>query len=489
MKNLLFFLAIAGLFASSVFAAEPAGKPACLPSHPAKISYPKLQWTVPLGSPYRITLKNGLRAYVAVDSQLPLVQISAYFRCGTLLDPVGKEGLCSIMSRLMRTGGTEKYQADTLDALLDLFAMKFSVAASEDVLHFTASFLADYIDTAFAVMQQMLFHPRFDAVKLGKEKQIAVEALRHRFDNPGPTLDIAYQKSMYPGSPAATLATEQSVGRIAHDDLINLHHRAITTGNCIFAIAGEFDRTAMLDRLEKLFSAAGTVSDTPFPKIAAVPVTKCLVVHKPISQVYVRLGVPLFKRPHADYYTASVSNLILGGGGFTSRLGTRVRSDAGLTYSIYSSAESNYTYPGTWYIEFFTKSESFPQAMALTLLVIDSMRAGGVSAEELSNAKKSLIGEMPSMFRSPFDIVSTYAWNEYYGRSPEHFKKYPDSIAAITRDAVKRVMSKYLDPASFTYTVVGDTAALSKYNSAGGFSLEKMGPRRTITTDSIASLP
>jgi predicted Zn-dependent peptidase len=96
---------------------------------------------------------------------------------------------------------------------------------------------------------------------------------------------------------------------------------------------------------------------------------------------------------------------------------------------------------------------------------------------------------MPSMFRSPFDIVSTYAWNEYYGRSPEHFKKYPDSIAAITREAVKRVTSKYLDPATFTYTVIGDTAALSKYRSAGVFSLEKLAPSRTVTTDSIPSLP
>ena len=456
---------------------------------PSKISFPALHWTVPLGSPCRVTLKNGLRSYVAVDSQLPLVQISAYFRCGTLSDPYGKEGLCSIMSKLMRTGGTDTYQADTLDALLDLYAIKFSVSASEDVLHFRGAFLTDFLDTAFAVMQQMLFHPRFDAAKLEKEKQIAVEAIRHRFDNPGPTLDIAYQKSMYPGSAAASIATEQSVGRITHDDLVNLHHRAITTGNCIFAIAGAFDRRAMLDRLEKLFPAVGQVSDTTFPNIAVAPVTKCLIVHKPISQVYVRLGVPLFKRPNADYYTASVSNLILGGGGFTSRLGSRVRSDAGLTYSIYSSAESNYTYPGTWYIEFFTKSESFPHAMALALQVVDSMRAGGVSAEELANAKKSLIGEMPSMFRSPFDIVSTYAWNEYYGRSPEHFKKYPDSIAAITREAVKRVMSKYLDPATFTYTVIGDTAALSKYRSAGGFSLEKLTPSRTVTTDSIPSLP
>ena len=475
------------LAASSVAAA--GRRPSPVPAHPSRIQFNKLKWTVPLGSPCRVCLENGLRAYVAVDSMLPLVQISAYFRCGTLGDPAGKEGLCALTAKLMRTGGTRDYNADTLDALIDLYAMNFSVSASEDMVQFNASFLADYLDTALFVMQQMLFLPRFDSVKLDKEKQISMETIRHRFDNPGPTLDIAYQKAMYSGSPAARLPTEKSVGRIGRNDCSDLHRRVITTGNCIFAIAGAFNRAAMLERLQKLFPSSGAAGGTTFPEIAAAPAVKCLVVHKPISQVYVRFGVPLFKRPHADYYAASVANLILGGGGFSSRLGTRVRSDAGLTYSIYSSAESNYTYPGTWYIEFFTKNESFPQAMSLALKVIDSLRAHGPGAEELANAKASLIDEMPSMFRSPFDIASTYAWNEYYGRSPEHYSKYPDSIRAITGEAVKKVAVKYLDPSLFSCTIVGDTAALSRYGTADGFSFKKLSPRRTITADSIAALP
>ncbi|MBN2189507.1 MAG: insulinase family protein [Chitinispirillaceae bacterium] len=482
----ILFVMLAGAV-SSVFAADR--RPPPIASHPSKISYKKLDWKVPLGSPFRVTLKNGLRAYVATDSQLPLVQISALFRCGSLYDPAGKEGLCALMARAMRTGGTRQYHPDTLDALLDLYALRFSVSASEDILHFSASFLSDYLDTAFAVMRQMLVHPRFDSVKLGKEKKIFVEAIRHRFDNPGPALDIAYQKLLYAGTTAGRLATEKSVGSISRGDCASLHRRAVSAGGCILAVTGPFERTAIIDRLEVLFPAGKATGDTAFPDIAVKPLLKCLVIHKPISQVYVKFGVPLFKRPHADYYAASVANLILGGGGFTSRLGTRVRSDAGLTYSIHSSAESNYTYPASWHVEFFTKSESFPEAMSLALRVIDSFCATGPDRKELANAKTSLVDEMPSMFRSPFDIVSTYAWNEYFGRSPEHYRRYPDSIMAITGDAARDAVSKYLDPSSCIYTVIGDTAALSRHDAAGDFSLEKLTPRRTITADSIAALP
>jgi zinc protease len=391
----------------------------------------------------------------------------------------------------MRIGGTKRFSPDSLDALIDLYAMRIGISATEDCMQLSVSFLSDYIDTAFTIIRQILLNPRFDAAKLEKEKKIFSESIRHRFDNPGPTLDAAFQKSVYTGSVAARFATEQSVKRITCVDLIDMHRRTISPENCIFSIAGKFDRTAMIARLDTLFSGTAAASEAKtaqFPAIAINPAAKCLIVHKPISQAYVRFGVPLFMRPHADYYPVSVANLILGGGGFTSRLGTRVRSDAGLTYSIYSSAESNYTYPGTWYVEFFTKNESLPLALALSLKVIDSVREKGFSSEELAHAQSSLINEMPSMFRSPFDIVSTYAWNEYYGRPATIFRDYRDSVRSLTNDKILGMTRRYLDPSSFTYVIVGDTTAILRQVPAGGFQLDSLLPRRVIVPDSITSL-
>jgi hypothetical protein len=42
----------------------------------------------------------------------------------------------------------------------------------EEVAHPSAAFLSDYLDTAFDVIRQMLFSPRFDEKKLEKEKKI-----------------------------------------------------------------------------------------------------------------------------------------------------------------------------------------------------------------------------------------------------------------------------------------------------------------------------
>lgn len=244
----------------------------------------------------------------------------------------------------------------------------------------------------------------------------------------------------------------------------------------------------MINRLENVFPPKGALVDTLFPKVECKPELRSLLVYKPISQAYVRLGLPLFKRPDPDYYPVSVLNLILGGGGFTSRLGTKIRSDEGLTYSIYSTAESNYTYPGTFYIDYYTKNQSFARATFLAFEEVNKIVKEGVTSKELTAAKATLIGEMPSMFRNPFDIVSTYAWNEYYGRSPDHYSKYVDEIKKITSEDILRVARKFLTTDKMVMTVVGDTTVLLQSKDST-INLRNFLPQKNIDPSVIPQLP
>ncbi len=469
--------------------AATAQKSASIVDHPSKLSFDSLNWKVPLGDPYRSKLKGGAIAYIAVDSSLPLVKINANIRCGSLSDPVEKDGLGTLMANLLRTGGTEKYPADSLDKLLDLLAMKFSFSQTESHVAFQATFLSDYLDTALDVMNQMFFHPAFQPEKLEKEKSLLEESIRHRFVNPGPILGAAYKKLMYPQSAPSHFASLESVRSVTRDDLVNLHKEVFTGKNIVLSASGKFDRKKLSDNLNKMFSGSKSKKEQIVPSISIRPSLNALIVHKPISQAYIRMGMPLFKRPNPDYYAVSVLNVILGGSGFTSRLTTKVRSDEGLTYSIYSNSESNYVYPGTFYIDFYTKTESYSRAIAIVLQELKKVREEGVTEQELENAKSMLISELPSMFRSPDDIVSTYAWNEFFGRTPDHYAKYPAAIRALTREDIKAAAQKYLDLSKLTFTIVGDTTALFKVPSSGAFSLDSLKNRKIVSTDSLALMP
>jgi len=476
------------LFCGDLCAAPPARIGPALPSHPAKIVYDSLDWEVPLGEPYRNELKNGAVAYIATDSTLPFVKVTAYVAHGSLVDPKGKEGLASLAATMLRSGGTGKFPADTLEELLALFALQFGFTASQTQFTFSGAFLSEYLDTAFAIMEEMFFRPAFSEQKLEKERRIMIEAVKHRFDDPGPILGAAFQKCMYPRQSAGRMSTEASIRSITRNDLIKLHSTLFSPSKVIFCISGAFDSGAMKERLERFFRQKNAPADTSlFPRITVNRTPSAMLVHKELSQAYVSMGLPLFQRPHPDYYPVVLLNEVLGGGGFTSRLGKSVRSDEGLTYSIYSVAESNYTYPGTFRITFFTKNTTFARAVELTLAEVTKAVESGVTEEELANARATLVGELPSMFRTSDDIVSTYGWNEYYRRAPDHFRVYPQKLMAVTREDVLRAARTYLRPDSMSFVVVGDSTALL-HQKSGEFSLKKLSPR-TLVPAEVTKLP
>ncbi len=476
-------------FLLSVFFSEAVAKKPKIPKHPSKLSYKPLEWNIPLGSPYRTTLSNGLRLYIAEDQTLPLVTISGYFKAGSINDPPGKKGLGGFAAHLMRTAGTQAIPSDTLDALIDHYALSISLSLSETMLTLKAQFLSQFTDTALYILDQILFHPAFEKEKIEKERVIALQQIKHRFDNPEPVVSAAYKKVIYPDGENSILSSEASMQAITRKDLAAFHKAVIRTENVILSVSGDFNKKSMIEKLEQMFPKTSPDSDTTsFPAIAVKPAVKFLIVHKEISQAHVRLGLPLFKRPHPDYYPLSVFNHVLGGGGFTSRLGTTVRSDAGLTYSIYSRVETNYIFPATVYINFFTQHATVNKAIALTLHEVEKIVTEGITKDELANAKKVLIDGLPSMFRSKDDIVGTYAWNEYYKRSDDHYTVYPDKINALTLKDITRASQKYIKPSAFTFLIVADTTQLFKAEKADGFSIQDQSDITVIPPDKLYDL-
>jgi len=230
-----------------------------------------------------------------------------------------------------------------------LLALKISFDCSDGELVFKCVSLAEYADTALYLLTQMLFNPAFEPEKIKHTQTIFMENIKHQFDNPGPIVSAAFDKIMYPDQSNSRLSTAASIKRISRSDIVTFQQTYIQTQNIICAISGDFKKTEMLKKLTAFFPRSRVPAyDSIFPFIKCAPETRWLFVQRPGTQANVRLGLPLFRRPDPDYYPVAVMNEILGGAGFTSRLGSKIRSDEGLTYSIHSQAESNYLYPGVF---------------------------------------------------------------------------------------------------------------------------------------------
>jgi predicted Zn-dependent peptidase len=259
--------------------------------------------------------------------------------------------------------------------------------------------------------------------------------------------------------------TEQTVKSITREDLAAFHKRYFFPKNLIFAVSGDFKTKDILAKLDDMLAGwpdhgldMPTIADEiPDPKPGVYMIEK-----EDVNQSRIRLGHIGVKRGMPDEYALLVMNDILGGGGFTSRIVRRVRSDEGLAYNAGSRFERPVLYPGTFRAWFQTKHATAAFGTSLILTEIDRIRAEACEEEIVENAKASFISNLVNPFSSKNAIVNTFADDEYTGRSDDYWQEYTKNMNAVTSNDVLAVAKKYLHPDRLVFLIVGDPEAVQQ---------------------------
>lgn len=437
-------------------------------AHPRKLSFPPFTFQPPKADPYRVQLKSGPVAYVAADRELPLVTITISIHTGDWVEPAGKEGLAGMCGSLLTAAGTESRTAQELEERLAFLAANLNSGIQGAQGTVSLNLLAKDLDEGLIILREVLTKPRFQPDRLELEKQQDLQAIKQRNDDSSSiegfeSAFLAYGEKFWDNH----YQTAATIDSITRDDLLAFHKRWFFPANFVVSASGDFDRAEMIAKLEKLFGDwPGT--DTPPPAIPQDIVTAApgvYLVNKDVNQGRVTLQLPGVMRDNPDYIPLVVMNDILGGGGFTSRLVNRVRSDEGLAYAVSSSIPGGVYYPPAFRAAFQSKSGTVPYAIAIILEEIKRIAAEPVSPEELENSKRGFIDRLPRNFASKGQIVGLYANEEFTGRhqtDPEYWQNFSAKIKAVTREDVQRVAKKYLTPEKLVILVVGNKADILK---------------------------
>lgn len=437
-------------------------------SHPDKLTFPPLAITVPKAE--RRQLKNGMVVFLMEDKELPLINITLLVRSGSIYEPTGKSGLCSLMSRLLRTGGTGKYPVDKLDEILEFKSAGISGSADYEEMKVSASCLSRDAKDILELLQEVVFAPVFPEDKLQYEKSRLLQTIQRQNDEPGAVADRHFRKLIYGAHPLGetSYGTKESVNSITCDDIIKFYKSYFVPNNMIIGISGDFRIFEMMELLEQTLGSAPAADKLPDfnikPLEANIPAATASVNYIPreLKQSVIRLGQLGIDRLNPDYFAVRLMNAILGGD-TASRMYQSVREKEGLAYSVFSYFYMHLRAPGFFIAGTETRNEKAHTSISLMLEEITRMRKELVSDTELQGTKEAELNRFAFRFDDSHRVVEQCMYLEYIGLPKDYLDTYRDRIMAVTKEDIRRAAQKYLQPDKLMLLLVGDS---KNYNPA-----------------------
>ena len=418
----------------------------------------------------RFKLANGLEVVLAEFHDLPLIDFNLYVKSGGGANPPELAGLAEMTANMLDEG-TKARSALQIADQLSLLGATLNTGSSWDASTVSLSTLTRNLDGALAIWADVVQNPRFEESEFNRVRDNVLTAISRRKDTPPTVASLAMARVLFGtqhpyGWPLS--GVEDSLKRLTTANLARFYQTNYRPNNAVLIVAGDTTETELRAKLTPALRGwrPGRVVARKLPAPASTTAAAAgagiknhiaLIDKAQAPQSSVRVGLVGIDRLNPDYIAVSVMNLILGGGFY--RLDLNLREGKGWTYGARSSFDSRRS-PGPFAAGGEFVSAHAAESVGEILREINGMRDADVTDAELARAKDQITKSFPARFATRAAVANQLAEIAVYGLPDTYLRDYTRKILAVTKDDVRRVARKYLEPSRLAVVVVGDDKSL-----------------------------
>jgi predicted Zn-dependent peptidase len=407
-------------------------------------------------------LKNGLHVVVLESNhRLPIFSMEMIVMSGGLSDPADMHGLANATAILLREG-TAKHNSRELSEQLDTIGATLN--ANSGLPNLTSSIntsgLVENLDQILDLFAEVIRTPKFPTEEVERYKSRTLSQLPLLRGQPQFLAQERLNQAIYGTHPASLLvAPPDALKKITAADLARFHSQNYVPNNAVLFITGDVTLKQLMPKLEQVFGdwQRGAVQTVSMPAVPAQATTRIHLINRPGSvQTVFQIGSLGMERTDPDYIAMSVMNRILGTGP-SSRLFLNIREDKGYTYSV-GSGFNAFKYPGTFTASSPVRTEVTEGTIREFMNEFKRIRDEKVTATELENAKRAIIGNFALSLENPQGRLQNIITQKLYSLPANYWDTYPQKVEAITVDDIQRVAQKYVDINHMQIVAVGDAS-------------------------------
>jgi zinc protease len=407
------------------------------------------------------TLANGLTVWLVQQNNLPKAAITLTVRGGYCADPEDARGISDLLAATVKLG-TSTLNARQIAERSQATGGDLKAAANIENLTLSIEPLSEHVSDALALLADLATHASFPDNEVTLAKTNLRASIQQNESDPKFLAQRAFGRIHYGDHPYGVVSpTSAMVEHASPESLRKLYTGTFLPNQSVIVVVGAIDPPAVLAAIHSAFDSwsgahagVGSTAATPSESVSA-PEKKVFFVPRPGSvQTALLIGAPAPTRTDPDYSAFEVANAIYGGM-FGSRLTNNIREDKGYTYSPYSYLDIN-AKAGVVITREDVRNAVTGPSYKETLFELNRIATSPVSDQELTSAKRYLLGTLGFRLQSRASVALRLASLWVYGLDAQFIRSDADHIMSSTIAQVQQTSSRYLAPDKMTVVAVGE---------------------------------
>jgi predicted Zn-dependent peptidase len=412
----------------------------------------------------QFTLPNGLRVIYSEDHSTPVVSVDVWYDVGSRNERAGRSGFAHLFEHMMFQGSANVKKAEHFQ-LVQRAGGTMNGSTQEDRTNYFETVPSNRLNLALWLEADRMRSLAITQDNFENQRQAVKEERRLRFDNQ-PYTAAFIDGVTWPFDSAGCFAYAHSlIGSMADLDAAQLpdvqafFQMYYAPNNATLVVVGDFN-PAELRRLVNAYFAGVRGHPAPEPVRCdwrAGGGGRRREVRD--AQANLDAAFRFYRIPthrSADTPALEILNLILGQGE-SSRLNVAVvrRERAAVATGAFLNPTGSRNGPGVM-AAFGIVNQGIPADHMDSLIGVqlDSIRANGITADELAKAKNVLRASFITNRETTLGKAEELHHYRMFHDSIDEINTDLDRILAVTIDDVRRVANTYLDPANLTLVIV-----------------------------------
>ena len=399
------------------------------------------------------TLSNGVLVVTEQIPNMKSVSLGFWVDVGSRDECEELQG-CSHFIEHLLFKGTEKRTAQEISTIIESRGGDLDAFIDRDMTCYWAKVLEGDVKLAVDIISDMIQNPLFKEDDIEKERQVVLNEIREREDDPENLINDLFVETVWKGNNAAhrVYGNMDTVEKMTRDQILGYFHEYYMPVRMIVSAAGNIEHDELAEKVE-LHTEEGQFGrmhkrDMPIYRQGSG------FIEKEFNQIQVCIGTEGSAYGGDDKAAVELLRMFLGVGA-SSKLFEEIREKRGLVYRVEANCDCLRD-AGLFGIYAGVSKENAEQVTTIILEELEKIRLG-IKPEKLKETKRKVVGKLILDSEGTEERMERLGFSTLRLGRPKEIQGEINDIESVTPEKTAEVADRIYDRNKLSVTAVGLT--------------------------------